>query len=52
MPAINDEKLKQEIAAIDRIEKIAEKMQTNTKSERAKMIAHTAKYLKKLILDI
>lgn len=52
MPAINEEKLKQELDAISRIENIAEKMQGQSKSERAKMIAHTAKYLKKLILEI
>lgn len=51
IPAINSEKLKSELEAIERIEKIATLMQKKGKNEKAKMIEHTAKYLKKLILE-
>ncbi len=51
VPAINAEKLKSEIDAIQRIEEIAKKMQIQGRSDKAKMIEHTAKYLKKLILE-
>ena len=47
IPAINSEKLKSELEAIERIEKIATLMQKEGKNEKAKMIEHTAKYLKK-----
>jgi len=51
VPAINAEKLKSELDAVRRIEDLAKKIQIQSPSEKAKMIEHTAKYLKKLILE-
>ncbi len=52
VPNINIDKLKDEIERIDKIQRMAEQMQMHCKSEKAKMIEHTAKYLKKLIEEI
>ncbi len=52
VPNINIDKLKNEIERIDKIQRMAEQMQMHSKSEKAKMIEHTAKYLKKLLEEI
>lgn len=52
VPNINIDKLKNEIERIDKIQRMAEQMQINCRSEKAKMIEHTAKYLKKLLEEI
>lgn len=52
VPAINAEKLKSELVAVQKIEDIAKKIQIQSPSDKAKMIEHTAKYLRKLILEM
>lgn len=52
VPNISIDKLKIEIERIGEIQRIAEQMQMHCKSEKAKMIEHTAKYLKKLLEEI
>jgi cell fate (sporulation/competence/biofilm development) regulator YmcA (YheA/YmcA/DUF963 family) len=51
-PALDETKIQREIEAIERIQKIALEMEKYDQSKRSKMIAHTAGYLKKLILNL
>lgn len=50
-PVIDSEKLLRELEAIDRIEKLAQQMEQYDMTQRSKMIAHTAGYLKRLIIQ-
>jgi len=51
-PAIDEARIQKEIEAIERIQKIAIEMEKYDDTKRSKMIAHTAGYLKKLILNL